>query len=160
MSNEIPKGREANPWAGKSSRYRLIAGVVFLSYVAFAAYDTSGLYGRYMNRCREQPESAECKPLNLAPKVLRLDPALKLDYGRGKWAIEVGSNLGESEASNLASGLQSFGVPSRVVKISSRKKVLYQVQIGRFPTQKNASEVGAQLQAEGFISRFSLVTYK
>jgi cell division protein FtsN len=46
------------------------------------------------------------------------------------------------------------------VKILRRKQALYQVQIGRFLTQKNANEVGAQLQAEGFISRFSVVAYK
>ncbi|MEA2205964.1 MAG: hypothetical protein QOE77_2740 [Blastocatellia bacterium] len=160
MNTETNRSGEANPWAGKNGRYHVIAAVVLLSYVAFAAYDTTGFYGGYMNRCREQPESAECKPLNPAPKVRRLDPALTLDYGRGKLAIEVGSNMGEAEANNLVARLQASGIPSRVVKILRRKQALYQVQIGRFLTQKNANEVGAQLQAEGFISRFSVVAYK
>ncbi len=160
MNNAIAKSNSSDPWADKAGRYRLIAAALFLSYVAFAAYDGKGFYTRYMDLCREHPERVECKPLDLAKTVPQIDPNITLNHGRGRWAFEVGTGLQESEANELGSRLQSSGIQARVIKTSRRKNSLYQVQIGRFPTRKEANETGMRLQADGFISRFTLVEYK
>jgi len=160
MTNEISRKHETDPWADKAGRYHVILVVALVVYAAFATYDGKGFYTGYMARCHEQPERAECKPLNLVRKARQVDPNITLDYGKGRWALEVGSGLGESEANDLAIRLQSSGIQWRISKLSRRKTALYQVQIGRFPTRKNATDAGTQLQAKGFVSRFILVGYK
>jgi hypothetical protein len=160
MPNEIAGKYETDPWGGKAGRYHAILVVALVIFTAFATYDGKGFYTRYMGLCTEQPERAECKPLNLIRKERQVDPGITLEHGKGKWALEVGSGLSEAEANDLAIQLQSSRIQSRISKLSRGTTTLYQVQIGRFPMRKNATEVGTQLQAKGFISRFILVGYK
>ena len=150
----------ADPWRDKGERYWLIAAAVFLTCLAFAAYDGKSFYAHYMNLCSEQPGRAECRPLNLVKEVSKPDPGVTLDYGKGKWALEIGPRQEEEAANDLAARLRSSGIEPRLIRIPGRgKKTWFQVQVGRFPNRKGAADAGTQLKTKGLIQDFKLADY-
>jgi len=161
MTTESQQTTVVDPWQNKSERYWLIAAVVFISYFVFAAYDGKNFYGSYLKLCSEQPGRAECKPLNLTTEKRPPDLGIKLDYEKGKLAIEAGMLQEEAQANNLATQLRSSGIEPRVIRIPGRGKwSRYQVQVGRFPNRTSANEAGMQLQRKGLIQNFRLVDYQ
>jgi hypothetical protein len=160
MTPQSQQQAVADPWRNKGERYWLIASAVFLACLAFAAFDGKSFYARYMNLCTEQPDRAECRPLNLVKEVPKPDPGVTLDYGKGKWALEIGTRQEEGSANDLAARLRSSGIEPRLIRSSGKgKKTWYQVQIGRFPNRKGAADAGTQLQMKGLIQDFRLADY-
>lgn len=150
-----------HPWQDKGARFSLILGLAFASYLAFALYDGREFYARYLKQCQDEPDRADCRPLNVVKAAPRPELDIKLDYGKGGWAIQVSSQQEESQANALVAQLQSAGINSRIVKIKARKRMtLCQVQIGRFIKRKDAAEAGKQLRERGIIQSFIPTGYK
>jgi hypothetical protein len=161
MSTQSLQQTTADPWHGKGERYWLIASLVFVFSFVFAAYDGSGFYVHYLKLCSEQPGRADCRPLSLVKEERRPDLGITLDYGKGKWALEVGMRQEGAQANDLTSQLRSYGIEPRIIKIRGKgKSTWYQVQVGRFPTSKSASEAGIQLQRKGLTKDFKVVDYQ
>jgi hypothetical protein len=160
----IPQNRQqaaADPWHDKGERHWLIAALVFLSYLAFAAYDGQGFHTRYLRLCSEQPGRVECRPLNLVKEERKPDLGITLDYGKGKWALEVGTRQEEKQKNDLVSQFRFYGIEPRVIEVFGKgKRVLYKVQVGRFPNRKSATDAGVQLKGKGLIQDFTLVEYQ
>jgi SPOR domain len=151
----------SDPWHDKGERLWLIGALAFLACFIFAAYDGQGFHARYLRLCTEKPSSRECKPLNLVKEERPPELGVKLDFGKGKWALGVGPRQEEASANEIASHLRSLGVEPRVVRLPGRgKKAWYQVQVGRFPNRKNVNEAGAELQGRGIIQDFRSVEYQ
>jgi hypothetical protein len=162
MTTQSQQPTVTDPWQGKGGRYWLIAFAASLFCLAFAPYDGKGFYDQYLKLCSEQPGRGECRPLNLVKDVRPPELGFTLDYGKGRWALEVGPQQEEAQANDLAARLRSVGIEPRVIRISGRRrnKVSYQVQIGRFPTRKSATEASVQLQKKGLIQDFRFVDYQ
>ncbi len=161
MTNQSHPQTIADPWQDKNERYWLIAIVLSISCIAFAVYDGKGFYAQYLNLCSEQPGRGECRPLNLVKAEQPPYVDITLDYGKGTWALELGSRQEESQANDLATQLRASGIEPRGIKISKKgKRQLYQIQVGRFVTRKSAAEAGTRLKEKGLIQDFRLVEYK
>jgi hypothetical protein len=162
MMSQTPQQQPiSDPWRDKGERFWLIGGLAFLACFIFAAYDGKGFHARYLQLCTEQPTSRECRPLNLVPEARPPELGIPLDYGKGKWALGIGSRQEEAAANELATRLRSFGIEPRINRLSGRgKKTWYQVQVGRFPTRKDVNQSGRQLQEKGVIQDFSLIGYQ
>jgi SPOR domain len=155
MIPQPQQAQTAHPWQGKGLRFSLILALAFASYLAFALYDGREFYARYLKQCQDEPDRADCRPLNIVKASPRPELDIKLDYGKGSWAIQVTSQQEEGQANALAAQLQSAGINARIIKIKARKKrTLCQVQIGRFIKRKDATEAGKQLQERGIIQSF------
>jgi hypothetical protein len=151
----------SDPWRDKGERFWLIGALALLACLVFAAYDGKGFHARYLQLCTEQPTSRECRPLNLVQKAGPPELGIMLDYGKGKWALGVGSRQEEASANELATRLRSFGIEPRIIKLQGKgKRRWYQVQVGRFPTIKGVNETGRQLQGKGIIQDFRLIEYQ
>jgi hypothetical protein len=89
------------------------------------------------------------------------DLGITLDYGKGKWALDVGPRQEQVQANDLASRLRSYGIQPRVIKMPGKgKKMWYQVQVGRFLNRKGATDAGIQLQGKGVIQDFRPSNYQ
>jgi hypothetical protein len=161
MNPQLQQAPPIHPWQDKGTRFSLILALVFASYLAFAFYDGREFYTRYLKQCQDDPDRADCRPLNVVKASPRPELDIKLDYGKGGWAIQVASQQDEGQANTLAAELQSAGVTSRIIKFKARKRItLCQVQIGRFIKRKDAAEAGKQLQERGLIQSFIPTGYK
>jgi hypothetical protein len=161
MTNDSSQQIVVDPWQGKGERLWLIAALVFLFCLTFGALDGRGFYDQYLKRCTEEPKRIECQPLGLVKEERPPDLGITLDYGKGKWALEVSSGQDEAQTNDLVSRLRSAGVEPRIIKLQDKgKRLWYRVQVGRFVNRKNASEAGALLQAKGFLQNFRLVDYQ
>src|ERR1043165_5778548 len=110
MCPQIQQAQSTHPWHDKGARFSLILGLAFASYLAFALYDGRGFYARYLKQCQDQPDRADCRPLNVIKVAPRPQLDITLDYGKGGWAIQVASQQQESQANTLVAQLQSVGV--------------------------------------------------
>lgn len=161
MNPQLQQAQPIHPWQDKGARYSLILALAFASYLAFAFYDGREFYTRYLKQCQDDPDRADCRPLNIVKAASRPELGIKLDYGKGSWAIQITSQQDEGQANALAAELQSAGVGTRIIKIKSRKRMtLCQVQIGRFIKREDAAEAGKQLHDRGIIQSFILANYK
>jgi hypothetical protein len=150
-----------DPWHDKKGRLLTITLILSPIFFVFVVYDGATFYARFKQTCLNYPDKAECqnfKNLTNVPPKPGLD--MTLDYGTGKYAIQIGAYKIEDQAKNTATWLQSSGLEPRIIKVKdSRRKVWFQVQLGRFSDINTASQTAQQLKLKGMIHDFTVANY-
>jgi len=160
MSNGRDKTYEqGNPWRNEGQVFRGVAVVVLLIFSGFVLFDVRIFYEKHVTRCRQTPGLPECKFLNIPQPTSSPELGIVLDYLTGRWAIQLEA-MDQENANNTLSLLTKAGATARIIKTTGRKKsVFYNVQLGRFKTQKDANEAGRQLKARGLVTSFTVASY-
>lgn len=150
-----------DPWHDKKGRLLTIALILSPIFFIFAVYDGATFYARFKQTCLNHPDKAECQNFNNSTS----EPAkptlgMTLDYGTGKYAIQIGAYRSEDQAKNAVVLLQSSGLEPRIIKVTdSKRKVWFQVQLGRFSDLKTASQTAQQLKLKGMLKNFTIANY-
>lgn len=160
MSNGQKAPAQSDPWKNEGQVFRAIAVVVLLSFGGFVAYDGRQFYARYIKRCEGAADRPECKFSNISKPKPRPDLGIVLDQAGGKWAIQLEAT-DEKTARENSTRLWEAGAEPRLIKINGRRKVaFYYLQLGRFKTQKEALDAGAQLRTRGLLQSFTVSGHK
>jgi hypothetical protein len=151
----------SHPWDGKQGRFSSILILSLIVFLAFGAYDGATFFADFKKNCLQDANKPECKNLsqaNFSTNGQARD--ITLDYGKGTYAIQVGAFVVEENARRISMELTNQGAPARVVRsVRSRSRVLFHVQVGRFPTQKKAEDAGKLLKTMGLLQEFVVTKY-
>ncbi len=160
MGDAIDSSKTAftHPWAGKNSRHAGIVVIALCSALALAVFDGARFYSDFKRDCNQIPNRQGCS--GFMDTALTNDSPiadLRLDHGKGAFAIQLGTFPSDERARNLVAVLERWGLNVRQVRIKGRKKnKLTQLQLGRFPDAKTARETAAKLKSRGVISDFTV----
>lgn len=152
--------RSPDPWKDEGQMFRAVAVVVLLFFGGFAVYDGRQFHSRYIARCEDNSNRAECAFLGAPKPKPRPDLGIVMDQESGNWAIQLDA-ADEKSANETSARLWAAGANPRLIKITGRKKgILYYLQLGRFKIRKDALEAGAQLRTRGLLQGFAIAAHR
>jgi hypothetical protein len=150
---------QSDPWRDDAQKFRAVAVIVLLIFAGFIFYDGKQSYSRYLKRCVEDSERLDCAFWTGKAKSTP-DQWAFLEQGNGKWAIQLELMKAETANENLNRLLQT-GIKPRLFTLPwGTKTTLKYLQIGRFPSKKDALAAGNQLKEKGFLQNFTVTTYR